>query len=212
MKNWVRIGWVAGIILIIASLIASLSRYLLGIDSQYSDVTIPLQLLLYFLPIWIYLGFMFAAKENNKKFLKIASLLLVIFSIALFVYYLIYIPFIHPYLFMVFPSFASLYFILDMLVAIILFLIIRILVILFGVSLIYSRKISKFAFITGIVILVDFVIFVMYYLFSIFSYYTFSFLFTLGIILLETLILIDIDKNSKKEIKSDKIRNKKRQK
>ena len=211
MKNWIKIGGIAGIILIIAFILSRYSSVVPGLAGLPIYISIFLGQLLYFLPIFIYLGFMFAAKKNDKRFLKIVSLLLVVSSAVFFVYYLVSTilfysnlaflnmrlmnTHLNSYVGYAYMAISSITGILEL---------------LFGIGLITFRKINKFAFITGIVILADFVMGMLLSGFIMVSlppgeytlpyyYHAITFLFNLGIILLETIILINLDKNSKKE-------------
>lgn len=208
MKNWIKIGWIAGIIMVISFIFSRYSSIVPGLAGLPEYVSIPLGQLLYFLPIFIYLGFIFAAKENDKRFLKIVSLLLVVSSVVLFIYNLVLTFYVYnnvhllntllnPYYTYIYLAISS---------------VIGILTLLFGVALIYSRKINKLAFITGIVILASFVIgsllsgFIMISLprgeYTLpYYYHAITFLFDIGIILLETIILINLDKPMKKRKK-----------
>lgn len=208
MKNWIKIGWIAGVILVISFIFSRYSSVVPGLAGLPWHVSILLGQLLYFLPVFIYLGFMFAAKKNDKRFLKIVSLLLVVSSAVLFVYNLVI-------TFLIYNNMHLLHTLLNPYYNYILIAISsidEIFTLLFGAALIYSRKINKLAFITGVVILASFGIgsllsgFVMISLppgeYTLPYYYkVITFLLDLGIILLETIILINLDKLMKKRKK-----------
>jgi len=160
MKNWIKIGGIAGIILIALTILNIARSYLLliGATSELGHLNelifFPDGILSAFLLILLYLGFFFVAKKYNKKFLKIISMLAIIFSLIDFLFealvnILIYLA--PQYLHFLTSQFYT-YSYMG------LYSIIGILTLLFGIGLMTLRKINKLSFIAGILILADFII------------------------------------------------------